>query len=223
MTVPVVAGCAGQPQCLRDDAERRRGAYCIAFVREACEVIGRGLAVQRHCRAGYVGAGLSARAMVLKTAASGQADAKATRMRVALSMTRAATLSTRSGQFNSLLTPDFPFVLTQSFAPEVKAVATERFQKKFRQMASSNDVAISQTEELLEGADELMSNRWILGEHHLSLMVMDTDRRRLLDRLSEARAAAADIRFLGAFTTSSHGPGRTSMPPERDVSARGAC
>ncbi len=106
--------------------------------------------------------------------------------------------NTRLGQFNSLLTLDFPFVLTQSFAPEVKAVATERFQTKFRQMASSNDVGVSQTEELLDGADELMSNRWILGEHHLSLMVVDTDRRRLLDRLSQARAAAADTGMVMA-------------------------
>jgi type IV secretion system protein VirB4 len=36
---------------------------------------------------------------------------------------------TRSGQFNSLLTLDFPYVLTQSFAPLVKSVASERFQK----------------------------------------------------------------------------------------------
>ncbi len=38
--------------------------------------------------------------------------------------------STRTGQFNSLLTLDFPFVLTQSFAPLVKSVASERFTKK---------------------------------------------------------------------------------------------
>ena len=106
--------------------------------------------------------------------------------------------NTRSGQFNELLTLDFPFVLTQSFVPDVKTVATERFQKKFKQMASSEDVAMSQAYELLDGADELMSNRWILGEHHLSLMVMDTDPRRLLDRLSLARAAAADTGMVMA-------------------------
>jgi type IV secretion system protein VirB4 len=37
--------------------------------------------------------------------------------------------TTRTGQFNSLLTLDFPFVLTQSFAPLVKSVASERFTK----------------------------------------------------------------------------------------------
>jgi type IV secretory pathway VirB4 component len=37
--------------------------------------------------------------------------------------------TTRSGQFNSLLTLDFPYVLTQSFAPLVKSIASERFTK----------------------------------------------------------------------------------------------
>jgi hypothetical protein len=49
----------------------------------------------RHGRADYVGAGRRLMAMALNTLASGQADAKATRMRVAVSMTRAATLSSR--------------------------------------------------------------------------------------------------------------------------------
>ena len=93
---------------LPEQAKRRRCDCCIAVVRGACEVDGRGTGVLRQrrrrmirgiipkpSRAGYVGAGLSAVAMVRKTAASGQAEAKATRMRLALSMTRAATLSSR--------------------------------------------------------------------------------------------------------------------------------
>jgi hypothetical protein len=46
-------------------------------------------------RTGYVGAGLSARTMARSRSASGQAEANATRMRVALSMMRAATLISR--------------------------------------------------------------------------------------------------------------------------------
>jgi type IV secretion system protein VirB4 len=80
---------------------------------------------------------------------------------------------TRSGQFNSLLTLDFPYVLTQSFAPLVKSVASERFQKKYKQMVSSDDAGVSQAEELLDGVDDLMSNRFVMGEHHLSIAVID--------------------------------------------------
>jgi type IV secretion system protein VirB4 len=106
--------------------------------------------------------------------------------------------TTRTGQFNSLLTLDFPFVLTQSFAPLVKSDASLRFQKKFKQMVSSDDAGISQAEELLEGVDALMANRFVMGEHHLSLAVMDTDPARLLERMSMARAAAADTGMVMA-------------------------
>lgn len=54
-----------------------------------------GLDFVRHCRTGYVGAGRRLVAMALNTLASGQADAKARRIREEVSMTRAATLSNR--------------------------------------------------------------------------------------------------------------------------------
>ncbi|TXC67941.1 VirB4 family type IV secretion/conjugal transfer ATPase [Sphingomonas ginsenosidivorax] len=106
--------------------------------------------------------------------------------------------STRPGQFNSLLKLDFPFVLTQSFAPLVKSVASERFSKKYRQMTSSDDAGVSQALELLDGQDELMANRFVMGEHHLSISVIDDDPKRLLDHLSIARSAAADTGMVMA-------------------------
>ena len=61
----------------------------------------------------------------------------------------------------------------------VKSVASERFTKKYKQMSSSDDAGVSQALELLDGVDELMANRFVLGEHHLSIAVMDEDGRRL--------------------------------------------
>ena len=106
--------------------------------------------------------------------------------------------STRTGQFNSLLKLDFPYVLTQSFAPLVKSVASERFTKKYKQMTSSDDAGVSQALELLDGVDDLMANRFVMGEHHLSISVIDEDPQRLLDRLSTARSAAADTGMVMA-------------------------
>ncbi len=106
--------------------------------------------------------------------------------------------STRTGQFNSLLTLDFPFVLTQSFAPLVKSDASDRFTKKHKQMVSSDDAGVSQAEELLDGVDDLMANRFAMGEHHLSISVIDEKPRRLLERLSIARSAAADTGMVMA-------------------------
>jgi len=95
MTALHWTGASTRWPSLPEQAKRCRCAFFIAVVRGACEVDGLGTGVRRHDRAGYVGAGLSAVAMIRKTAASGQAEAKATRMRVAVSMTRAATLSNR--------------------------------------------------------------------------------------------------------------------------------
>ena len=77
-------------------AKRCCCAYFIAECRGACGVEGRVSGVRRHGRASYVGTGLSARARVRMMSASGQAEAKATRIREVVSITRAATLRRRT-------------------------------------------------------------------------------------------------------------------------------
>jgi type IV secretory pathway VirB4 component len=68
-------------------------------------------------------------------------------------------------------------------------------------MVSSDDAGVSQAEELLDGVDDLMSNRFVMGEHHLSIAVIDDNPKRLLERLSIARAAAADTGMVMARKT----------------------
>src|SRR3546814_1406950 len=47
-------------------------------------------------------------------------------------------------------------------------------------------------------ADDLQSNRFVLGEHHFSLAVFADSQRRLADNLSAARAALADAGLVAA-------------------------
>lgn len=105
---------------------------------------------------------------------------------------------TRTGQFNALLKLDFPFVLTQSFTSFVKSNAMDKLQKRRRQLASSDEVTLSQADELVASMDDLSSNRFVMGDHHLSLMVTDADPQRLIDRVSRARAALADTGMVAA-------------------------
>lgn len=105
---------------------------------------------------------------------------------------------TRTGQFNALLKLNFPFVLTQSFTSFVKSAAMDKLQRRKRQLASSDDVTLSQADELVASMDELSSNRFVMGDHHLSLMVTDHDPERLIDRVSRARAALADTGMVAA-------------------------
>ncbi|WP_307594309.1 VirB4 family type IV secretion/conjugal transfer ATPase [Variovorax paradoxus] len=89
---------------------------------------------------------------------------------------------TAPGMFSALLTAPFPFVLTQSFTFLAKSTATDMMSRQHHRMAAAGDLAVSQAEELKDALDDLMSNRFVVGDHHFSLHVLaDT-----YDGLSEA-------------------------------------
>lgn len=79
---------------------------------------------------------------------------------------------TAPGMFSALLTAPFPFVLTQSFTFLAKATATDMMSRQHHRMAAAGDLAVSQAEELQDALDDLMSNRFVVGDHHFSLHVL---------------------------------------------------
>ena len=101
-------------------------------------------------------------------------------------------------QFEALLSVDFGFVLTQSFTFLGRAAATEKFRLRMTQMENSGDRAISQADALIDAGDDLMSNRFVLGDHHFTLAVYAPNIRSLRDHMSVARAALADTGMVAA-------------------------
>lgn len=95
---------------------------------------------------------------------------------------------TRPGMLNGLLTAPFELILSQSFSFESKASAKVIMGRKQNQMVSAGDKAGSQIVELTEGLDDLESNRFVLGTHHLSLAVFADNQRDLVDYLAKARS-----------------------------------
>ena len=79
---------------------------------------------------------------------------------------------TTPGQLNRLLTAPFPFVLTQSFAFLAKSVALGLLSRQFHRLRNSADVAVSQATALKAALDQLGSNEFVMGDHHLTLQVM---------------------------------------------------
>ncbi len=79
---------------------------------------------------------------------------------------------TAPGMFGALLTAPFPFVLTQSFTFLAKGTATDMMSRQHNRMASSGDLAVSQADELRDALDDLMSNRFVVGDHHFTLHVL---------------------------------------------------
>ncbi|KKC24079.1 VirB4 family type IV secretion/conjugal transfer ATPase [Sphingomonas sp. SRS2] len=106
--------------------------------------------------------------------------------------------TTRPGQLGSLLSLQFPLIVSQSFTFLGKAAAAERFRRRQNQMYSTEDVAESQADALSDAADDLASNRFVLGDHHFSLALYGDSVRRLNEHMSLARAALADAAMVAA-------------------------
>ena len=79
---------------------------------------------------------------------------------------------TTPGQLNRLLTAPFPFVLTQSFAFLAKSTALGLLSRQFHRLKNAADVAVSQANALKVALDQLGSNEFVMGDHHLTLQVM---------------------------------------------------
>jgi type IV secretion system protein VirB4 len=100
--------------------------------------------------------------------------------------------STRPGLLNALLSAPFELVLTQSFAFLSKADAKTVLTRKQNQLVSAQDPAASQIDELADALDDLESNRFVLGDHHLSLLIYAETPSQLQGHMSVARCALAD-------------------------------
>jgi len=105
---------------------------------------------------------------------------------------------TAPGMFSALLSASFSFVLTQSFTFLAKGTATDMMGRQHHRMAAAGDLAISQAEELKDALDDLMSNRFVVGDHHFSLHVLadavdacaDSESRNRLKQLNDHIAHA---------------------------------
>jgi type IV secretion system protein VirB4 len=100
--------------------------------------------------------------------------------------------TTRPGLWDGLLSARFPFVMSQSFAFLSKASARAVMERKQNQMTSARDRATSQIAGLDDALDDLMSNRFVMGDHQASLLVYGDSPRELADHISKARALLAD-------------------------------
>lgn len=99
---------------------------------------------------------------------------------------------TRPGLWDGLLSARFPFVVSQSFAFLSKPAARAVMERKQNQMTSARDRATSQIAGLDDALDDLMSNRFVMGDHQASLLVYGETPRALADNMSKARALLAD-------------------------------
>lgn len=79
---------------------------------------------------------------------------------------------TITGMFNGLLSAPFPFVLTQSFVFLSKSSGQGLLSRQYARMSNAGDLAVTQAAHLKEALDALAGDEFVMGDHHLSLLVL---------------------------------------------------
>jgi len=99
------------------------------------------------------------------------------------------TDQTYPGLLNGLLGVPFEFVMAQSFTFISKTVAISRLKRQQARMVNAGDVAETQITALDDAMDDVQSNRYVMGAHHLSLII----RSKTTDELNEFVSLAGTI------------------------------
>lgn len=99
------------------------------------------------------------------------------------------TNKTYPGLLNGLLGVPFEFVMAQSFTFISKTVAISRLQRQQARMVNAGDVAESQIIALDQAMDDVQSNEYVMGAHHLSLLI----RSKQIDELNEFVSLAGTV------------------------------
>ncbi len=102
------------------------------------------------------------------------------------------------GQLNGLLEANYEYVLGQGFAFLGRTAAMETAKRKYGQLSNTDDVALSQQDAVLSAMDDLQSNHFVLGEHHLVLNVFGETPKAVADNMSVARAALTESGIVAA-------------------------
>ncbi len=100
--------------------------------------------------------------------------------------------ATRPGLWDEFLKARFSFVASQSFTFLSKAGARAVMERKQNQLVSARDRAASQMDGLADALDDLISNRFVMGEHQASFLIFGDTPAALASHVSKARALLAD-------------------------------
>ena len=101
--------------------------------------------------------------------------------------------NTFPGILNGLLSLPFEFVLTQSFTFLSKANAIGRMTRQQARMVNAGDVAETQIADISAALDDLVSNRFVMGAHSLSLLVYAEDQKGLNENINAAGSSLSHV------------------------------
>lgn len=103
---------------------------------------------------------------------------------------------TEPGHLNVLLESDFEFILSQSFSTLSKHAAKDFLQRHKQHLIDAKDVATSQIDDIDEALNQLVSGKFLMGEHHCTLTVFGSEVEEVREYLAKAQSALLDVAII---------------------------
>ena len=100
---------------------------------------------------------------------------------------------TYGGILDDLLSIPYPIVITQSFTFISKQAAVGRMSRQKDRMIAAGDVAISQIGDIENALDDLVSNTFVMGSHHLSIVIRAEETKQLSSAITSVGAILSDV------------------------------
>ncbi len=101
--------------------------------------------------------------------------------------------ATSPGMLDALLRLPFEMVVTESFGPVERQTAREKMDTALRRLRSADEEAVAERGDMLAARDELGAGSVGFGDHHLTVLVRESNLARLDDASASCAAALADI------------------------------
>ncbi|TFL14074.1 VirB4 family type IV secretion/conjugal transfer ATPase [Pusillimonas caeni] len=101
------------------------------------------------------------------------------------------------GHLNSLLTLPFEFILTHSFSAMSRADGRAALAKQRKWLVDAADDSRSQIAELDVALDQLAAGKFVMGEHHCTMMVFGDDGDQTMRHCADAIGVLSDAGIIG--------------------------
>jgi type IV secretion system protein VirB4 len=115
--------------------------------------------------------------------------------------------ATSPGMLDSILRLPFEMVVSESFAPAERQTARERIDLSLRRLRSADEEAMAERGDMLSARDALGAGAVGFGDHHLSLLVRESNLALLDDASAACAAALADIGAIAVREDTNLEPG----------------
>jgi type IV secretion system protein VirB4 len=129
--------------------------------------------------------------------------------------------STNAGIFDGFMQLPFELIISQSFSFINRMIAIAGMQLQQRRLVQSEDVAVSQIQEIDEALDSAMSGEFAFGNHHMSILCIEDSPKALESALSLAIIELSNSGIVGVRERMNMEPAYwAQLPGNADYMAR---